>query len=172
MPIYSVQGPDGRIYDIEGPKGASDAQVISALQDYLESQPPPAKPKTGIGAAIGQGVEQLISSGRTAYGALTGSPEEAAQAGLARGEDIGKRYEDQVSLQKVKDVYAARGILPAAGEAISQIPAAIAQQAPNLASMAGSARLGDGAWWCASSALARRSEEGGAVLHCDYVDLL
>jgi len=142
MPIYSIKAPDGRTYRIEGPEGASQEDIIAHVLDDHPEAATPLKPKTGIGAAIGQGVEQLISSGRTAYGALTGSPEEAAQAGLARGEDIGKRYEDQVSLQKVKDVYAARGILPAAGEAISQIPAAIAQQAPNLASMAGSARLG------------------------------
>jgi len=43
MPIYSVQGPDGRIYDIEGPEGASDAQVISALEEHLASQPKPKK---------------------------------------------------------------------------------------------------------------------------------
>jgi len=51
MPIYSVQGPDGRIYDIEGPEGASDAQVISALEEHLASQP---KPKKGFMAALGQ----------------------------------------------------------------------------------------------------------------------
>jgi hypothetical protein len=98
--------------------------------------------KTGIGAAVGKGIESLISSGRTAVGALTGSPEEAAQAGLKRGEDIGARYADQVSLDKVKKAYAERGILPAAGEAISQIPAALAEQVPNLAATLGSARAG------------------------------
>jgi hypothetical protein len=98
--------------------------------------------KTGIGAAVGKGIESLISSGRTAVGALTGSPEEAAQAGLKRGEDIGARYADQVSLDKVKKAYEERGILPAAGEAISQIPAALAEQVPNLAATLGSARAG------------------------------
>ena len=145
MPIYSVQGPDGRIYDIEGPEGASDAQVVGALRNHLASLPPPEeapKPKTGIGAAVGKGVESIISSGRTAYGALTGDAEEAARAGLERGEAMGKKYADQVSLQKVKDAYNKDGVLSAAGEALSQIPAALAEQAPNLAAMAGSARLG------------------------------
>ena len=145
MPIYSVQGPDGRIYDIEGPEGASDAQVVGALRSHLASLPPPEetpKPKTGIGAALGKGVESIISSGRTAFGAATGDADEAARAGLERGKKIGEKYEDQVSLQKVKDAYNKNGVLSAAGEAISQIPAAIAEQAPNLAAMAGSARLG------------------------------
>jgi len=145
MPIYSVQGPDGRIYDIEGPEGASDAQVVRALRNHLASLPPPEeapKPKTGIGAAVGKGVESLISSGRTALGAATGDAEAAARAGLERGEAMGKKYADQVSLQKVKDAYNKDGVLSAAGEALSQIPAALAEQAPNLAAMAGSARLG------------------------------
>ena len=98
--------------------------------------------KSGIGAAVSKGIESLISSGKTAIGALTGSPEEAAKAALARGEDMDTRYADQVSLEKVKKAYAERGILPAAGEAISQVPAAIAEQAPNIAATLGSARAG------------------------------
>ena len=99
--------------------------------------------KSGIGAAVSKGIESLISSGKTAIGALTGSPEEAAKAALARGEDMDTRYADQVSLEKVKKAYAERGILPAAGEAISQVPAAIAEQAPNIAATLGSARAGE-----------------------------
>jgi hypothetical protein len=138
MPIYKVEGPDGRIYSVEGPAGASPDDVVAFVQANYKS----LKPKEGIGAAVGKGLESLISSGRTAIGALTGSPEEAAQAGLKRGEDIGTRYADQVSLDKVKKAYEERGILPAAGEAVSQIPAALAEQVPNLAATFGSARAG------------------------------
>jgi hypothetical protein len=150
MPIYSVQGPDGRIYKVEGPAGASEAEILR----YVETQVAPAlaaqeaetpKKKTGIGAALSKGVESLISSGRTGISALMGSPEEAAKAGLARGEDMGQRYEDQVSLDKVKQAYAERGILPAAGEALSQIPAAIAEQVPNIGATLASARAGQAA---------------------------
>lgn len=150
MPIYSVQGPDGRIYKVEGPAGASEAEILQ----YVETQVAPAlaaqeaekpKKKTGIGAALSKGVESMISSGRTGISALMGSPEDAARAGLARGEDMGQRYEDQVSLEKVQQAYRERGILPAAGEALSQIPAAIAEQLPNMGATLASARAGQAA---------------------------
>ena len=138
MPIYKVEGPDGRIYSVEGPPGASPDEVVEFVRaNYKE-----LKPKEGLGAAVGKGLESLVSSGRTAIGALTGSAEEAAQAGLKRGEDIGARYADQVSLDKVKEAYAKKGVLSAAGEAVSQIPAALAEQVPNLAATFGSARAG------------------------------
>ena len=98
--------------------------------------------KSGIGAAVSKGIESLISSGKTAIGSLTGSPEEAAKAALERGEDMSTRYAEQVSLDKVKKAYAERGILPAAGEVLSQVPAAIAEQIPNIATTLGGARAG------------------------------
>jgi hypothetical protein len=33
MPVYRVQGPDGRIYRVEGPEGATEEQVLAALQE-------------------------------------------------------------------------------------------------------------------------------------------
>jgi len=35
MVIYSVRGPDGRIYDVKGPEGASEQEVIAAVQQQL-----------------------------------------------------------------------------------------------------------------------------------------
>ena len=147
MRIYSVQGPDGRIYDIQGPDGASQEQVVAALQQQLgvttpTPEEPAAPPKKGLGAAVGKGIESLISSGRTAFGALTGSPEEAAVEAQQRQEGISRKYADQVGLDKVKEAYEKRGVLPAAGEVLSQIPYAIAEQAPQLATMFGGARAG------------------------------
>jgi len=139
MPIYSVQGPDGRIYDIEGPEGASDAQVISALEEHLASQP---KPKKGFMAALGKGAESTLSGLRTGIEGTFGSPEEAARAGIQRGEDISGRYVDQVSMEKVKEAFNKDGVLSAAKEVGRQIPLAIAEQAPNLATSFGGARLG------------------------------
>ena len=147
MRIYSVQGPDGRIYDIQGPDGASQEQVIAALQQHLGVQPPapeeaPAPQQKGLGAAVGKGLESLISSGRTAFGALTGSPEEAAVEAQQRQEGISRKYADQVGLDKVTEAYEKRGVLPAAGEVLRQVPYAIAEQAPQLATMFGGARAG------------------------------
>ena len=62
MPIYSVQGPDGRIYDVEGPAGASDAQIISFLRRQLVSAAPtePAiKPESGFLPALKAGARGL-----------------------------------------------------------------------------------------------------------------
>ena len=39
MRVYRVQGPDGRIYKLEGPEGATEDQVVSALQEQLAAQP-------------------------------------------------------------------------------------------------------------------------------------
>lgn len=139
MPIYSVQGPDGRIYDIEGPEGASDAEVVSALEAHLASQP---KPKKGLMAALGKGAESTLSGLRTGVAGAFGSPEEAARAGIQRGEDISGRYADQVSLEKVKEAFNKDGVLSAAKEVGRQIPLAVAEQAPNLATAFAGARLG------------------------------
>jgi len=37
MALYEVQGPDGVVYEVEGPEGASDSQLINALQMHLGS---------------------------------------------------------------------------------------------------------------------------------------
>jgi hypothetical protein len=138
--------PDGTFYPIQ--EGTSPQEAWrAAKQKYPEAFVTKAAAvvlplKKGLMADIGRGAESLASSARTAYGALTGSPEEAAQAALERGEAISRKYEAPGGLEAVKKAYAERGILPAAGEALSQIPGAIAEQAPNIAATLGAARLG------------------------------
>lgn len=139
MPIYSIQGPTGQMYKIEGPAGATDAQLIATLQQHLATQ---AAPKKGVFAAGQRGLESLISSGKTALGALTGSPEEAAKAGLARQRQISEEYADPASLERVKKAYEEKGLFAAGKEALGQIPGAITEQLPQLGAMAGGARLG------------------------------
>lgn len=145
MPIRA-QLFDGTV--LEFPDG-TDQSVIDrvARQETLKRQPQPeAAPATieppkkeGFGAALGKGIEGILSPSRTAIGALTGSAEEAALAGLKRSEE--SPYADQVSLDKVKQAYQ-RGLLPAAGEVLRQIPLAITEQAPNIAATLGSAKAG------------------------------
>ena len=38
MPLYKVQGPDGKFYQIEGPEGASQNEVINAIQRQIRQQ--------------------------------------------------------------------------------------------------------------------------------------
>jgi len=107
----------------------------------FELEPEPTR-KSTIGSELVRGGKQLASSVRTGVGALTGSPEEAAQAGVARSQAIGEEAGEGASLEAVKKAYQERGLLSAAGEVASQIPRALAGQVPQLAAMAGSAKLG------------------------------
>ena len=38
MPLYQITGPDGNLYEIEGPEGATRQQVIAAVQKRMSSQ--------------------------------------------------------------------------------------------------------------------------------------
>jgi hypothetical protein len=98
--------------------------------------------KSTIGSEIVRGGKQLASSIQTGAESLFGSPEEAARAGIARGEKIGEAAGEGVSFDAVKKAYEEKGLLSAAGEAISQVPRALAGQVPQLTAMAGGAKLG------------------------------
>jgi hypothetical protein len=76
MPIYSVQGPDGRVYDVEGPAGASEDQIVNFVAQNLASLTPEPKKKEGIGAAVSKGTESLISQARTGISSLFGDSED------------------------------------------------------------------------------------------------
>ena len=139
-----IKLPDGSFFPVEEGEDYSSA-MRAAYAKYPEAfggsrQETPKK--GGISGAIGKGFESAISSGRTALESLTGTPEEAAQAGLKRQEKLGEKYADQVSLEKVKEAYNKDGVLSAAKEALGQIPAAIAEQAPQLGATLGGARAG------------------------------
>ena len=62
MPIYKIEGPNGRIHEIEGPAGATDAQLIATLQQYLATQPKEAPPEEGFVPAVKAGISGLKSS--------------------------------------------------------------------------------------------------------------
>jgi hypothetical protein len=98
--------------------------------------------KSTIGSELVRGGKQLASSIRTTAGALTGSPEEAALAGVARSQAIGEEAGEGASLAAVKKAYQDKGLLSAAGEVAGQIPRALSGQVPQLAAMAGGAKLG------------------------------
>ncbi len=46
MPLYRISGPDGNLYEIEGPAGATRTQVIDAVQQQLSTQNAPQRAPT------------------------------------------------------------------------------------------------------------------------------
>lgn len=102
MPIYQIQGPDGSIYEIEGPAGASQRQLIAAARAYAMQQQreafnrqleeirksailpePPPEPTIGGQAkefvrAIIPGAAQLLKTATT--GAASVLPDEQERA--------------------------------------------------------------------------------------------
>ena len=129
---------DGRI--LEFPDGTDPSVVQATVKKVLASGQPVKK--STIGSELKRGAQQMASGVQTAYGAVTGSPEEAARAGLERGEAISQVAGEGVGLEPVKRAYREKGLLSAAGELVSQVPRALAGQGANLAAMAGGARLG------------------------------
>jgi hypothetical protein len=102
------------------------------------------EPKKGIVAGLTKGVLSPLSSIRTGIESIfpeENAAENAAIKGIQRQEDIGGKYASSANLEKVKEAYG-RGLLPAIGEVVSQVPGAIAEQLPQIGAMATTARLG------------------------------
>ena len=142
MPIYSLQGPDGRLYKVEAPEGAQQEDLIAFVEQNLAQQPKPFGMGEKIKQGFGRGLESLISTGVTAAGSTFGSPEEAAKAGLERREQIQQKYPHQYGLEQFKQTYQDQGLFPAATQFAGEIPAAIAEQVPNIGATIGGSILG------------------------------
>jgi hypothetical protein len=136
MPQYEVALPNGKKYRVDSPEPLSQDQVWQAVQGQIGQAP-----KEGILAALTGGTKRLGSTLETGLESLI-NPELAAKRGAARQEEIGQQYAPGASLEKVKQAYEQKGLFPAAYEAVSQIPAALAEQAPQIASAMGGARVG------------------------------
>jgi hypothetical protein len=139
MPLYQVEIPGRGKFKVDSPTELTDEQVYAAVLQDIGNAPPPKK---GLLAALGKGAESTLSQTRTGAAGAFGSAEEAARAGIQRGEDIGDKYADQIGTEKVKEAFNKDGVIAAAKEVGRQIPLAIAQQAPNLALGAAGARVG------------------------------
>jgi len=147
MPQY-IQLPDGGYFPLKAGEKPEDAWLAAFAKhprafglspvESLAPKLPEVAPKTGLGSALIGGAQRYGSQFRTGLGG--GSA--AAEAGVARMEEIEKARPSQVSLEKVKQAYEKDGVLSAAGEALGQIPYAIAEQVPQLASMGAGARAG------------------------------
>jgi hypothetical protein len=144
MPIARFEMPDGRIGRFEVPEGTSPEQAQRLIASSLAA-PSPQQDETpkrkGIGAGLSKGLASLISSGQTTLESPFGV-NRAAERSLERSEALGKKYEDQIGLDKLREVYEKRGLVSAGGELLRQVPLALAEQAPNIVSSLASARLG------------------------------
>jgi len=105
----------------------------------LERQP---KKKESVLTDLQRGAESFISSGRAGISGIF-DPNKAAEEAITRQEDIQQRLGgDQSRLSKVEEAYNKKGLLSAAGTALGEIPGAIAEQVPTLATAFGGARVG------------------------------
>jgi hypothetical protein len=135
--------PNGSYLKI--PEGMSPDEAYSKAQAKfpkafeIASEKPA---KRGLGAALGKGTESFVGSIGTAGKALFGDENLAAQEALADQEALSKKYADQVSLDKLKEVYEKQGLIAAGKELAGQVPLAIAEQLPNIGATLASAKLG------------------------------
>jgi len=117
MPIYSIEGRDGKTYEIDGPDGLSREQVIAEVlrRAPQAGQAPAAAPKptertwgeaaTDIGAGVVKGVGSLVQLPGQLYGLATG---DFADTGLlGAGKDI-EEYGESLKSQGLKEREAAR----------------------------------------------------------------
>jgi hypothetical protein len=138
MPTYSITGPDGKEYSIDGPEGASREQVIAAIENQLALKNKPIETAGPIEALVG-------STKRMGADIITGAQlpfdaKEATLAGISRQKDITERPAG--SLEAVKQAYEQKGFFPAAKEVITQMPGVLTEQVPLVGSMVLGARAG------------------------------
>jgi hypothetical protein len=141
MAIYDIKAPNGKIYSVKGPDGVDQDTVIEQL---LLMHPEAAEErKSGSYLdSLAKGAESFGSQVRTGIGSIFGTPEEAATAGIQRGEGIQARRPGEVGFDKLKQAYEGQGLWGGAKELARQVPHAIAEQAPQLGAMAASGFTG------------------------------
>lgn len=132
---YTVALPDGRT--VEFPDDVSKDKAAEIIKQQLGG----GKPTGGILGALGGGAESQFSSARTGIESLLDA-NKAVEAAQARKQSIQSRYAEQPGWAEVEKAYKERGVFPAIGEYISQIPSAMAEQAPQMAASLAGARVG------------------------------
>ena len=119
MPVYTIEGPDNRTFNIEGPAGVSEKDLFAAVQQHIQQEERAAKkaerqseiaalrkqaeeaalqaekpiPEGGFKAAFGAGKEQAIADATRLLG-RTGvmNTEEAEASAQAREKKVGETF--------------------------------------------------------------------------------
>ena len=128
-------------------EAAGDVEAASRLARFIdqnlnqEPQPAAPAPESGVISSTIGGFKRLVSGLETAAGSII-DPQAAAQRGLQRQQELSEQYAPGASLDRVKQAYEKSGLLSAAGEAISQVPSALAEQFPNIAATIAGGKAG------------------------------
>jgi hypothetical protein len=106
---------------------------------FAESKP---APKTGIMADIAGSASNLLNLGRTGLASLTGDSNLAVAEGLKRQQATQEKYKSGLDLEKITKAFDQGEYGTAAGEAVRQVPSAVASLAPSIAQEVSLAKLG------------------------------
>jgi len=167
MPRYSIKGPDGKTYSINGPEGASREEVIAAIQ---QQQQPIASTKEldkleAPDATFGESIKDLgVSALQGVLGAkeaITGIADIPTMGIIGRGvaqaeKDLfgGTSQDARAKLQEFKsaeaqqeekEIAATKGFLPTAGAYLKRPGALAGVITESIPSMLGGAGIARGA---------------------------
>lgn len=131
--------PDGNSLKVPDEMGYSEAMAL-AQQRFPDLFGEVTAKEPGFMDRMGRGLESLISTQRTALGSLY--DKDYAKKGIERQKEISKKYGETDDWEAVKKKYEESGLLSAAGEYLSRVPGALAEQVPQMAESAAAARLG------------------------------
>jgi hypothetical protein len=136
--------PDGS--SLKVPDDMSYAEAMGKAQrkfpELFATKADVAPPKTGMLAAAQSGLGSLASSMAAGAESFVGDAAAAGKRANARDAKQATEYADQIGLKQLGAAYDTGGIYGGAKELVRQVPLALAQQAPNLALMAGTAKAG------------------------------
>jgi len=143
MVTYEIQGPDGNLYQIDGPEGASKSQIVAAIQAKLRSQESETRapeerkpePETGFFAGLRSAAEN-VQAARYAVEAAAGV-EGAEQKAKERREKSKAIYKQPEFLEHPVDYVT--------GLAGQSIPYVVAPAVAGGAAMLAAPALGLGA---------------------------
>jgi DeoR/GlpR family transcriptional regulator of sugar metabolism len=116
MPIYSVEAPNGKIYDVEAPEGASQKSILAfANQAFMQDQPseapiepPPPVAETGFIPSVKRGAIGLQSLVADVAPAMVG------RIGEKVGIQGAKEYADRQMLEAAQSQERVQQLYPAA----------------------------------------------------------